>query len=206
MPLVPAVAAHAALVLDALLPRACAACEAFASGPFCAACAETVGEAPADSPALVGFGGAVQRAINAAKQGGDPTRAQALASFFVARAAPLAFAADAVAFVPAPFRRLARRGFDLPAVLAHALAHARGLPVIDALALTRADRPLSSGASREARATLVRGRYRARAGLADRRLLLVDDVHTTGATLGEARRVLEEAGAAVTCLALAAKA
>jgi predicted amidophosphoribosyltransferase len=190
--------------LEALLPRACAACEAAADGPLCARCSLTLVDAPPNAPALLGFGAAVQRAVNAAKQGPDLVRAEALARLFVERA-PARLDVDAIAFVPAPLPRLLRRGFDLPAVLAHAIGKARGLPVRALLEVTRWDRPLSAGAGREARALLVKNRYRVRAPVEGLRVLLVDDVYTTGATLGEAGRVLVEAGAVVTPLALAAK-
>lgn len=89
------------------------------------------------------------------------------------------------------------RGFDLPALLASSLARWARVPVVDALDCTRADAPLSHGADKAARSASVAGRYRARAHVRGRALLLVDDVHTTGATLGEASRVLREGGAAV---------
>ena len=95
------------------------------------------------------------------------------------------------------------RGFDLPALLARALAaHAR-VPVVDALACTRVDAPLSFGADKAQRAAAVSGRYRARRSFEGQRLLLVDDVHTTGATLGECTRILEGAGAHVAPAVLA---
>jgi predicted amidophosphoribosyltransferase len=88
-------------------------------------------------------------------------------------------------------------------VLATALAACARVPVVDALALTRADAPLSFGADKAERAAKVSGRFRARASFAGRAVLLVDDVRTTGATLAEAARVLGEAGAEVTTAAFA---
>jgi len=147
------------------------------------------------------FGGAIADAVRRAKFRHDAAAAHLLGAFWVERielsqCAPLP-AVDAIAFVPAPFRRRIVRGFDLPAILASALAAHAGVPVVDALACTRTDAPLSFGADKAARAAIVSGRYTSRASFADQKLLLIDDVHTTGATLHEAARVLEAAGAKV---------
>ncbi len=158
--------------------------------------------APATAPAVYGFGGALKDAINATKQGGDLTRARALSRLFAQHAR--AVEVDVVAFIPTPYRRLARRGFDLPAVLAQAFAVARDVPFASMLTLTRGDTALSAGADKKTRALMVHGRFRA-APSTPTRVLLVDDVLTTGATLNEGVRVLTAAGHHVTALALAAK-
>jgi predicted amidophosphoribosyltransferase len=108
---------------------------------------------------------------------------------------------DVVSFVPSALSRVRARGFDLPALLAARVARACGKPLVEALDVVRQDEPLAGHASGMERALAVRGRYRARpiAGA----VLLIDDVVTTGATLGEATRVLEAAGAVVHATALA---
>ena len=198
-------------LVDALLPPMCVACD----GPvpsggvvLCARCEESVEPPPAGMIAAAAFGGALADAVRRAKFSGDAAVAEALGRWWLARIASSACPAlpdalDGVAFVPAPYRRRLARGFDLPAVLAGALAVSARVPVVDALACTRADAPLSFGADRATRAAVVAGRYRARGSLAGRALLLVDDVHTTGATLAEAARVIAGAGAAVHPCALA---
>ena len=69
------------------------------------------------------------------------------------------------------------------------------------------DNPAQSGLNdKAARRANVLGVYRAvrPEEIAGKRFLLVDDILTTGATLGEAARILKEAGAAdVMCLTLA---
>lgn len=188
-------------LLDAVLPPSCAACDASSSHVLCALCLESVEPAPPQLCACAMFGGAAADAVRRAKFHNDVTVARALGRLWVERivagAAPALPKVDAVTSVPAPWRRRVVRGFDLPAMLARALAGHAGLSVVDALACTRTDAPLSFGADKATRAAAVLGRYRARRAFSGETLLLVDDVHTTGATLGEATRVLEGAGARV---------
>jgi hypothetical protein len=105
------------------------------------------------------FGGSIANAVRIAKFRPDATVAEALGAFWVARAvarmSPPIPDVDAVAFVPAPYRRRVKRGFDLPALLARALAAHKGAGVIDALACARHDEPLSFGADKEQRAKAV---------------------------------------------------
>lgn len=123
--------------------------------------------------------------------------------------APLAVLADAVrelvprlpgprpgAVVPVPLhpRRLRARGFNPAALLARELARTVGAR-LDAGALRRVrDTPSQTGLDRVGRRRNVRGAFRARPGAA-RWVWLVDDVVTTGSTLGEAARELRRAGA-----------
>jgi predicted amidophosphoribosyltransferase len=192
-----------AALADALLPRACAACERAANGPFCAACAETLSPTPPGSVGSFVYAGALATAVRHAKRG-DFTRARALAELWSDALAT--GPSDAVTFVPAPWQRLVRRGFDLPAVLAQAVALRHGVPLLNTLRVVRHDAPLSQGASRAERQVFVKGRFVARTPLAAHRLLVIDDVTTTGATLHEALAVLAAAGAEPVARALAATA
>lgn len=102
--------------------------------------------------------------------------------------------ADALVFVPPdPDRRL-RRGYHPAASLASLLAAAWDLPLVPALTRRRAG-PRQRGLSLADRRRNVRDVFHAsRAPPA--RVVLVDDVYTTGATASEAARVLRRAGAA----------
>ncbi|HXX04769.1 MAG TPA: ComF family protein [Xanthobacteraceae bacterium] len=109
--------------------------------------------------------------------------------------------ADADAIVPVPLhwrRRWARR-FNQSAVLATAVSAASGVPVADR-ALKRVKATAQQvGLSRTERATNVQGAFRVppngKAAIVGRRLVVVDDVLTSGATVEGCARTLLRAGA-----------
>ena len=102
--------------------------------------------------------------------------------------------------VPLHWTRLFARRYNQAAMLAHVIgAHLR-IPVIPDL-LTRKRRTPSQGRlSRDARRRNVAGAFAVtpaqREQLRGQRILLIDDVYTTGATLGACSRVLKDGGAA----------
>jgi predicted amidophosphoribosyltransferase len=109
--------------------------------------------------------------------------------------------AQSVSFVPATAKAVRRRGFDHADAIASAVAARIEAPLLPALVRTAALDQRALG--RDARAANAAGSFAAVAP-ASGRVLLVDDVMTTGATLDAASAVLLEAGAgAVRCAVLA---
>jgi ComF family protein len=119
--------------------------------------------------------------------------------------------ADAELAVPVPLHRwrLLKRRYNQAAELANAVARHAGLEALpDALVRTRPTPSQGAMVSARARRRNVLAAFAVRAGAKERlkgkRVLLIDDVMTTGATLEACTRTLRRAGAAsVSCLTLA---
>jgi len=108
--------------------------------------------------------------------------------------------ADALVPVPLHWRRLWTRRFNQSAALAETIARESGIAVAQS-ALRRVKATQQQvGLSRAERATNVQGAFRvapdAKAEVAGRRLILIDDVLTSGATADACARALLRAGAA----------
>ena len=114
---------------------------------------------------------------------------------------------DAVTWVPvSPLRKL-RRGYDQVALIAQALGKELGLTPVPLLKKVRHNRPQSGLADAARRRANVLGAYRITdpERCRDARILLLDDILTTGSTAGECARMLKTAGAKeVHCAAVAA--
>ena len=101
---------------------------------------------------------------------------------------------DLIVPVPTTAQRKRERGFNQAEVLAQRLGRIWGMEAANAL--TRTDeRTPQAGLSAQARRAHLQGVMRADERVAGRRVLLVDDVYTTGATAREAARALLAAGA-----------
>lgn len=95
--------------------------------------------------------------------------------------------------VPTDRRRERMRGFNQSLLLAQQIGRELGMQVTPALRRTETRRPQTGLSARERRENLV-GCMAADASVNGKRVLLVDDVYTTGATICEAARALHAAG------------
>ena len=104
---------------------------------------------------------------------------------------------DLLTWVPISFRRKWLRGYDQVELLARAVGRELGMEPVRCLRKIRHNRPQAGISGEAQRRANVLGVYRVtgRADLRGRRILLLDDVITTGATAGECARVLLTAGA-----------
>ena len=150
--------------------------------------------------------GPVADVITRAKYSRDLAAARGLARIFAAAVDDVEGDIDAVTFVPAHWLRALQRGFDLPAILADALASRRRRPFMQLLRASRRDASLAASSSVDERRMLVAGRFVTTSKakqLAGKRALVIDDVHTTGATLSAAIATLQAAGIEAVPLVLA---
>lgn len=188
--------------LDLIFPPRCAGCGRVGE-QLCAACQNHMRAAAplcSEAPPLSGvyaaglFDGPWRSAIHALKYEGQRTLAPTLAAYLPAP--PPDARLDLIVPVPLYPGRERWRGYNQAALLADALGARLGLAV-SAEALVRArDTRSQVGLSAQQRRENVSGAFTAARGLvAGRRVLLVDDVVTTGATMAACAEALRLAGA-----------
>jgi competence protein ComFC len=203
--------------VDIVFPRACAGCGA-GPWPFCEACAgELVPLEPpwcercgrpsltnvdrcrdcpptpiASARAAFAYRGPARAAVHRLKFSGWRGVGEALAAALAALGPP---PADAVTWVPLAARRRAERGFDQAHVLARALARELELPSAAFVRRTKATAPQARRTRQERLESMTDAFACIPRRQAPPRLLLVDDVLTTGATASACAGALLKAGA-----------
>ncbi len=205
-------------LLDLVYPRLCALCRARLQGGEHGVCTSCIRPLPlykaelyhADERlyACPAFGhlysvfvyrrGAdVQRLVHAYKYRGYREVADLVAEMLT-RCYDLSGTYDLILAVPLDKERLRTRGYNQALLIARALARHLGIPATDALVLRPAPTETQTQLGKLARMANVQGAFvlapNARARLTGRRILLVDDVLTTGATLSAIMMLLESAG------------
>lgn len=112
---------------------------------------------------------------------------------------PMLARADIVIPVPLHWTRLLSRRYNQAALISNKLARIGNARAIPDLVIRKKRTPSQGGRSKRGRQRNVKGAFRVperyRSQLRDQRVLLVDDVMTTGATVSEVSRVLLKAGA-----------
>ncbi|MCW2959947.1 MAG: competence protein [Thermoleophilia bacterium] len=196
-------------LVGSLLGSRCPGCGVTSVAPPCRECLVELDATPSAPGAVFRDEGAAGRLVRAGKLGrwrGAGRTCARLMSRRVGAGQLRLPEIDAVTWVPADPRRRSHRGGHLPEQLGRALARELGVPALDLLR-RRGGRP-QRGLSRSARLANVRDAFFTveilpRAGPnVVRRVLLVDDVRTTGATFVAAVAALPRDIAAVGCVAL----
>lgn len=194
---------------------ACHAATAFIVPPLCDACGTPFGPAAAApvcpscalapppwrrARAAMRYDAQSRRVILPLKHADRPDLAPALAKLMARAGAALLDGAEVLVPVPLHRSRLAQRRYNQAALIACALGRLAGRPVLlDGLVRPHPTPPLGhlDGAQR---AALVAGAFAVRAtrtaAIGGRRVLLIDDVLTSGATAGGCAAALLGAGAA----------
>jgi ComF family protein len=200
-------AALARLLLDAVAPRRCAACDAVSNPSICTGCATALRALPVPAVRRMRNGSAfagfefvepVRAALHRGKYGGDREALQELAAMTARRlSGPRLFSPDAIVAVPLGPRRRRRRGYNQAAVIAAVIAEARDVPMLEALERSRDTRPQTARDEATRRGNVAGAFKWTGTPLDGAYLWLVDDVLTTGATAGAAAAVLAQAGASL---------
>lgn len=148
------------------------------------------------------YEGTLRRLIHVFKYEGVVTLAKPLGDV-LAQALPRERRFDLIVPMPLHWRRRWMRGFNQSALLGREISRRWNVPLRRIARRVRAT-PAQAGLSNAKRRANVRGVFRISRRLDGMRVLLVDDVITTGATAAACARALKRAGAAhVTVLALA---
>lgn len=150
--------------------------------------------------AAMRFGDVARDLVHLLKYGDRPDLARPLGLWMRRAGDEILAEADALIPVPLHWTRLWQRRFNQSAELSRVIANLAHMPVIDdALTRVRATPP-QVGLAREERAKNVHGAFSvapaAKPKIRGRRIVLVDDVLTTGATANACARILRRAGAA----------
>ncbi len=158
--------------------------------------------------AVMVYGDVSRKVILAFKHGDRTETAPGLGRWLVRAGAELIADADIVAPVALHWTRLFWRRYNQAALLAHVVGGETGLPEVPDLLIRRRRTPPQVRMSPAKRRRNVRGAFKVnparRAGLRGRRVLLIDNVMTTGATAAASAKALLKGGAqAVDVLTLA---
>jgi ComF family protein len=165
---------------------------------LCSGCLS--GEPPfAKARSLCPYEGLIAEIISRFKFGGVASLAKPLGILLAEYRDPefLFSGIDLLIPVPLHTRRLRERGFNQSLLLAREVSRRRSIPLnFTSLRRSRQTQPQTqlSGPQRQKN---VRGAFEVRSAgaLADKRVLLIDDVFTTGATVQECAKALLDAGA-----------
>ena len=190
--------------LPSLPPRLCPHCaDRTTHGERCGACLK---DPPHFDQTVAAFRYhfPLDRVVHALKYGHQLALAGWFGQQLQARLTDHAF--DKIVPLPLHVDRLRERGFNQAGEIAKALSTLLALPAeLEMVVRTRATAPQADLADKERR-TNVRGAFECRGDLSGQRILLIDDVMTTGATANECARTLKIHGARSVTVAVVARA
>jgi ComF family protein len=148
------------------------------------------------------YEGSLRKLIHLFKYGGVQPLARPFGKL-MAQALPRELEVDAIVPMPLHWRRRWTRGFNQSALLAREVSKRWNVPVLNAMRRTRST-AAQSGLSNAKRRKNVSGAFKVKKRMDGMRILLIDDVLTTGASASSCARALKRAGARHVCvLALA---
>jgi ComF family protein len=151
------------------------------------------------------FDGILKEGFHKLKYRGDIGLGESLSRPLVKLYRNLGWEVDLTTPIPISRERLARRGYNQSALIALPFALAAGISYRPGSLVRNRETPSQVGLSAEVRRQNLKGAFLSSSkAVQGKKILVIDDVTTTGATLEEAAKTLVEAGAAaVYCLTVA---
>lgn len=200
-------------LLDLVFPRKCVFCHTILEEDedrVCDICAETVpvsdrsytaqnlDESIVFCYAPLTYEGIVRDSLRRFKFGGNSFYADTYAELICSVLSREQLPCDVITWAPLARGRLRKRGYDQAGLIAQAVSERLGVTCVRTLKKTSNIRAQSLIRDAAARSKNVSGVYKAvnQEYIRGKRILLVDDIVTTGATLSECARTLYGAGAA----------
>jgi ComF family protein len=173
------------------------------SSQYSNVCGQCLKKSPPFSKAIIYglYEGVLAEAINQLKFNGLKRLSKPLGKLLLSLDLP---AMDGVVPIPLDIKRIRERGFNQSLLIARVISKMMKVPLLmDILLKKRATHP-QIGLSAKERLSNLKNSFEVKGNIKGLRLLLVDDVMTTGATVTECSKVLMKAGAKeVNVLALA---
>lgn len=170
-----------------------------AEGSLCAACIDTPPDFDRARAAVV-YNDASRQLILDFKYGDKTHAVRSFLPWMLRAGTALLPETDMILPVPLHARRLWQRRFNQSALLAQALGRAAQIPCLPDGMTRKRHTPPQKGLSRSERHSNVRGAFaispRHAQAIKGKRVMIVDDVFTSGATLNECARILKRGGAA----------
>jgi ComF family protein len=206
-------------LLDFFFPRYCLGCGRegayfcqrcraglpFQEPPYCPACGKSLDHHPGcddlapellELRSVFRFEGVVKKAVHQLKYNNLRDIAAPLGGFMADCLKSNSLSGDALLPVPLHKARFRERGYNQSELLALMLHRLTGLPIfVDALRKVKPTPPQAESASVEARRLAVVDAFGCYNSFKGRRVILIDDVATSGATLSACARALAAAGA-----------
>lgn len=99
---------------------------------------------------------------------------------------------DIITFIPSSAERISERGYNQAELLAEEVGKILGIPVVDSMSAS--DSAHQVGLDAAGRAENAVSRFSTKTDVAGKRIIIIDDVMTTGSTMAEAAGVLKDAG------------
>jgi ComF family protein len=186
-------------MVDWLFPRRCVFCRDPHPDKLCDACQSALPwRVPCDTGGIIAplyYKDTVRLAMHRYKFRGFSGYAEVFGTLMAQAVIDACAKTDVAAWVPCSFFRRWSRGYDQSEKLARVVAKQLSLPAEKLLRKKRNTKPQTKMSGDGARAANVQGAFTASPAARGKRILLIDDIYTSGATLSECRAILLAAGA-----------